>query len=304
MNLQRFDRLTASLARTRRVLAAFGHAPETPVARGGERLVLVLCAPHRFAAIAFALGRDVEPIGAMTATAALDFLGAREFDACVLDHASIGGEAPRFVEDMRRIGRHAGVPLVVLGLTPNEPFLLELGADTIVGPEALGLRVLPLAAAARTARLARTEMRVSRDVVIDPMPCGLSGPRLFAAHVTDVLLGGEDKSTAIVVVDVEGPAAAVTSAAGLIRTLTRAEDICCALSDHRVVVIAAGAEGAGMQILADRLVAVIESSMLLDPETGEAVRPRATALALPLAGFVSVDEVLDTLDRRISRRAA
>ena len=304
MNMKRFDRLTAALARTRRVMNHLGHgAPSRMTARAGARIVLVLCAPARFSAIAFALGPDVEPIGAMTTNAAIDFLGSRDFDACVVDQATLQDATLRFIEDTRRIGIHHALPIIVLGMTPNEPFLLEAGANAVVGPEALGLRVLPLAAAARTARLAREEMRRLRDEVVDQTPSGLSGPRVFEAHVQDVLLNAEDETAAIVALDIDGPLAAVVSAAGLVRVLTRAEDICTSILPNRIAVIAAGAEGNGVQRLADRLVAIIESSMMLDPETGAAVRPRASAIALPLAGFISVDEVLDTLQKRMRTAA-
>ncbi len=298
MNQQRFDRLTAALARTRRVLASFDALGDVAPFADGQRAVLILCAPDRFAAIAFSLGPGIESIGAMTATAALDFLAAREFDACVIDHSSAGRDVNHFLETARAEGILHGVPTVVLGGVSLEPLLLEAGATAVVGPESLGLRVLPLAAAARTARLARREMSALRDIAVRPGVSGLSGRELFEAHLADILANGEGPM-GVALISIEGPVAAMATVSRLVRVLTRAEDVAAEIAPGRVALLLPGADGGDAQRVGNRLVAVAENSMVLDPATGEAVRPKASRIGLALAGFSSVSEVLAALDRRI-----
>jgi hypothetical protein len=296
---ERVRALDAAAARLRAVASA---PPSRPADEDGPLAAILLCRGGRLGALAQAAGRGVEALCAFSTPIAIEFLQAGAYDALVVDAPSLGPGADRAVEEVRRIGALADLPVVVVDgerAEGSSPGAFATGLDGLAATLAERGR------AYRRLRASRRELRALKRAAAAG-PSGLPDGAFLTANLRHALAARERGLTlGLLAIEAEGgePPANLRRAVGdLLAMLTRAEDVAAEIAPGRFGLVFVAADPEHAERLMTRLAGVVQNSAVLASD-GRVIRASVRISAQPLGAATDAGSVVEALARGLRAAA-
>jgi len=313
MSVDRLAVVERALVRSRAVLSAFGvdRANEGDAAQAALSAIL-LCRGGRLGKLAAAAGSDVDVLCALSAAVAQEFLLAGSFDALVIDGTSLGVEARLVVEEVRRVVQLIDLPVIVVAAPFDASIYEEVGASAVVIVDELAAALKRHAGAYRAVRAAKRTLRALKAVVVGDTASGLSGRALFAAHLERIVATREAPVTlGVLKVTLPGidedaplPSQVLKPIAGLLTTITRAEDVVAEIRSATFGLLFPGADVTQARRVVQRLAAVTESSAIVARDGATVLQPAVDHAVVSLDAFASVEDIWQEMRARIQEAAS